>query len=57
MVFCQEIECKMTAVFGFKGGKIQFCSKHKSAGMTNLKSKKCENDECEILAVYGFELR
>lgn len=55
MVLCQEKECIMTAVFGFKGGKIQFCNTHKSPAMTNLKSKRCEYEECEILPVYGFE--
>jgi len=49
MVNCKRDGCKITACYGMKGGKAQFCATHKTAEMVNVKAKRCQHVECNIL--------
>ena len=54
MVFCKFDGCYTQASFGLASRKKEeFCSKHASKGMVNVKHKKCSHRECSKHPSYG----
>ena len=43
---CEYSACEIRPTFGIKGGKAQFCAKHKLDKMVDVKSKLCEYNGC-----------
>jgi hypothetical protein len=51
---CEKEGCNTRATFNFKGQTKRFCNKHKEIGMINVVTKKCENTDCDRIAIYNF---
>ena len=49
---CKFVDCETMASFGLR--KRTHCVKHRSIGMINLTSKKCETYRCINRAIFGF---
>ena len=47
MPLCKGPDCKTRASFDEPGGKGQYCKKHKTAEMIDVKHKRCEHDGCD----------
>jgi hypothetical protein len=47
--FCMYNECKKNAYYDDPGGKGRYCGTHKSITMINIRSKKCEFENCNML--------
>jgi hypothetical protein len=52
---CEHEGCDTRPSFGIKGGKTQFCSKHKTSEMVDLVSKSCEHEGCNLDARFGIK--
>jgi len=52
MVKCQQ--CDKRAYYGFT--KLVVCDKHREEGMINFLHKKCLNEECSKIPIFGFLL-
>ena len=53
MTKCQK--CKTIAFFGIKGTKrAEYCVKHKTPEMVDVKSKICKHENCETYPSYGI---
>lgn len=46
--------CGRTPSFGFKGGKRISCAAHKSEGMENLNTTKCQGKGCKLTPYFGL---
>lgn len=51
--FCKFENCNTQSVFGLQNGKAEYCSKHKSDEMIDLKHDRCLFDGCDIQATFG----
>lgn len=50
---CKFENCIKQSTFGLPNGNIEYCSKHKSAEMIDLKHDRCLFDGCNIQATFG----
>ena len=50
---CKFKDCTTQSVFGLPKGKAEYCSKHKSEEMIDLKHDKCLFEGCDIQATFG----
>lgn len=52
---CTTEGCSTTAHYGWRGGRRDFCGKHKIEAMVNLSVRLCTHpDECRKSAYFGF---
>lgn len=48
--------CKLTPGFAMRGNPPTFCARHKGEGMVNVVSKRCQDDECDRIPSYGWDV-
>lgn len=53
---CRGPECYLTPYFGLPGATPTYCSKHKQEGMINLISKRCEDESCDRIPSYNYDM-
>lgn len=51
--FCKFENCNTQSVFGLLNGNVEYCSKHKSDEMIDLKHDRCLFENCDIQATFG----
>jgi EsV-1-7 cysteine-rich motif len=53
---CQFHGCKKKPYYGIEGDKPKFryCAEHKLDGMTNLKTSRCEGEDCRKVCVFLY---
>ena len=50
---CKFKDCKLQCTYGLHNEKPEYCSKHKSVKMIDLKHERCLFDNCNIQASFG----
>lgn len=53
---CRGPECYLTPYFGLSGATPTYCSKHKQEGMINVISKRCEDESCDRIPSYNYDM-
>jgi len=51
---CSEETCDTQCIYGIPGKKPTKCSEHKQIGMLSYPRRKCVNNKCRELALYGY---
>lgn len=51
--FCKFENCNTQSSFGLPNGNVEYCSKHKSDEMIDLKHDRCLFENCDFQAGYG----
>lgn len=54
---CKFPECKIQPSFGYRYCKMEYCKKHSTSDMINLKIKMCYYKNCKQKASYGYPLQ
>ena len=49
----KQTGCKVTAIFGLRGGRATRCAKHKLSAFVDVKNRRCEYKDCERSPSYG----
>lgn len=53
---CRGPECYLTPYFGLRGATPTYCSKHKQESMINVISKRCEDESCDRIPSYNYDM-
>lgn len=52
---CKFTGCRISRIFGIKGGDAEYCETHKHEGMINVVSKRCDFLGCDKHKIFGNE--
>ena len=51
---CIEEECNKSPVYGLPGGKAQYCIRHKTVDMIDVRNKKCKYVDCDKQGTFSY---